>query len=386
MDDSRTILHVDMDAFYAAVEVRENPSLRGKPILVGGSGNHGVVSTASYEARVFGCRSAMPMATARRLCPEAIVVRVNFPLYREVSNQVFGIFERYTQQIQSISLDEAFLDVTGSRRLFGDGPTIARAIRAAIFDETRLTASVGVAPNKFLAKLASDLNKPDGLTIITPQNLDTILPPLSIGRIWGIGQKTAQRLNGLGIKTIGDLRTRDAAWFDQHLGSWGARVRELIHGIDDRPVESDREAKSIGHEETFGTHLIEKAAVRDVLLQQAEAVGMRVRRQRLFAGSISVKIRFGQFQTITRSRALANPTDLTRDFYEAAIELFDRWATDHFQPIRLIGLQASQFGHEAQMNLFTQPESERQKRVDQAVDVIKNRFGKTAIHRGKPAN
>ena len=243
-----------MDAFYAAVEVRENPELRGKPILVGGSGNHGVVSTASYEARVFGCHSAMPMVTARRLCPQAIVVPVNFKLYHEVSDHVFGIFERYTTQIQSISLDEAFLDVTGTARLFGDGPTIARVIRESIHKETRLTASVGVAPNKFLAKLASDLNKPDGLTIITRETVDTILPPLAIGRIWGIGRKTAERLNGLGIRTIGDLRTRDAVWFEQHLGSWGARVLELIHGIDERPVESDSQAKSIGQEQTFGPH------------------------------------------------------------------------------------------------------------------------------------
>ena len=313
LDASRTILHVDMDAFFASVEQRDNPELRGKPVLVGGKGGRGVVSAASYEARPFGCRSAMPMSQALRLCPQAIVVGVNGRRYREVSDQVFAIFERYTDRIQPISVDEAFLDVTGSRRLFGSGEKIAADIRAAIQRELQLTASVGVAPNKFLAKLASDLDKPDGLTVITSQNIDTVLPPLSVSRIWGIGAKTENWLARLGIKTIGDLRTREPAWFDQHLGSWGTRIRELIHGIDNREVHSDDSAKSIGHEQTFGVDVIEKAHVRDVLLGQAEAVGLRLRRHKLFAGGVQVKIRFGDFKTITRSRTTPAPTDTTSD-------------------------------------------------------------------------
>ena len=384
LDDSRTILHVDMDAFYASVEVLDHPEYRGKPLLVGGTGDRGVVSAASYEARVFGCHSAMPMGQARRLCPHAICVRVNMPRYRDVSDRVFGIFERFTTQIQPLSVDEAFLDVTGSRRLFGDGPTIARTIRAAIKTDIGLTASVGVAPNKFLAKLASDLNKPDGLTVITRNTVDTILPPLPINRIWGIGQVSAARLNGLGVRTIGDLRGRSPEWFDQHLGSWGRRVRELIHGIDDRPVESDEQAKSIGHEETFGTNLIETDAVRSVLLEQAEAVGLRLRRHKLFAGGLTVKIRFGDFKTITRSKTFTNPVDTTTDLYDAAVGLFDAWARDDFQPVRLIGMQATTLSRQAQLGLFTQPQSEKQRKIDGTLDAIKTRFGKSSIGRGRP--
>ncbi|MGC4030610.1 MAG: DNA polymerase IV [Tepidisphaeraceae bacterium] len=385
MPDDRTILHVDMDAFFAAVEVRDDPSLKGKPLLVGGTGNRGVVSTASYEARTFGCHSAMPMSQARRLCPQAIVLKPSFSKYREASNRVFGIFERFTHQIQPLSVDEAFLDVTGSRRLFGDGPTIATAIRQAIRDEVKLTGSVGVAPNKFLAKLASDLNKPDGMTVITRDTVDTILPPLPITRIWGIGKVSAARLNGLGVRTIGDLRARSPEWFDQHLGSWGRRMRDLIHGIDDRPVHSDADAKSIGHEETFGENLIDPDAVRAVLLEQAEAVGMRLRKNALFTGGVTVKIRFGDFKTITRSKALPNSVNTSVDLYAAGLALFDEWARLGFQPVRLVGLQAHSLVRTAQLDLFAQPASERQQKVDAALDAIKTRFGKDAIGRGRPS-
>ena len=373
-----------MDAFFASIAMRDDPSLGGKPVLVGGIGPRGVVSAASYEARVFGCHSAMPMARARLLCPQAICVKVDGPRIRAASEQVFNIFGRYTEQIQPLSVDEAFLDVTGSLRLFGDGVTIAQSIRAAIKKEVRLTGSVGVAPNKFLAKLASDLNKPDGLTVITRETVDTILPPLSINRIWGIGNVAASRLNGLGVRTIADLRARTPEWFDQHLGSWGRRVNELIHGIDERPVESDSQAKSIGHEQTFGTNLIETDAVRAILLEQAEAVGMRLRRHKLFAGGVTVKIRFGDFKTITRSLVLPQPADTSADLYRAALSLFDTWAREGFQAVRLIGMQATHLSKEAQLGLFTQPANEKQRKLDGALDVIKNRFGKTSIHRGRP--
>jgi DNA polymerase-4 len=304
------------------------------------------------------------------------------PRYAEVSRLVFDLFDTVTPLVEPLSIDEAFLDVTGSERLFGSGSDIAAAIRRDIKAEVHLTASVGVAPNKFLAKLASDLDKPDGLTVITNETIDTILPPLSIGRVWGIGPKTANRLAGLGLKTIADLRRMDAEWFDQHFGSWGQRIRQLIHGIDNRIVERDDEAKSIGHEQTFGTDLVEPEHIREVLLEQAEAVGLRVRRYGRFAGSVQVKIRFGDFQTITRSKTLANPTDATADLYAAAKDLFDTWARDHFQPVRLIGMQASQFTRQAQLDLFTHVKNERQREVDKTLDVIKNRFGKTKIHRG----
>jgi DNA polymerase-4 len=375
-----------MDAFFAAIEQRDNPALRGKPILVGGTGPRGVVSTASYEARPYGCRSAMPMSRALAMCPHAIVVPVNGKRIREASQQVFTILGEFTDRVQPVSVDEAFLDVTGCERLLGDGEQIARDIRRRIAAETRLTASVGVAPNKFLAKLASDLNKPDGLTVITRDTVDQILPPLSVRRIWGIGPKAAAKLESLGVKTIGDLQARSGDFLNRMLGSWGDRVNELIHGIDERPVESDDTAKSIGQEETFGVDLIEKEHLRFVLLEQAEAVGARMRRQGLLAGNVTVKIRFGDFKTVTRSRQLTTPTDTTQDLYDAATALFDRWADEHFQPVRLIGLQASSFSKTAQLDLFEQPRRERQKRVDSAVDAIKTRFGKTAIRRGQSMN
>lgn len=325
----------------------------------------------------------MPMIRARRLCPHAIVVSGSHGKYREVSRQVFAILGRFSDRVQPLSVDEAFLDVTGCQRLFGTGEQIARDIRSAIQRETQLTASVGVAPNKFLAKLASDLNKPDGLTIITLETIDTILPPLPITRIWGIGDKTAARLHALGMRTFGDLRRMEPAWFTQHMGSWGPRVRELIHGIDDRPVETDDQAKSIGQEQTFGIDLTDPDHLRDVLLEQAESVGERVRRQRLSAGRVTVKIRFGDFQTITRSHTLSTPTDLTRDIYIAARDLFDDWAQRQFQPVRLIGLQTGQFTRQAQLDLFQHAEQERLRKVDQAVDAIKARFGQGAIGRGR---
>lgn len=386
IDETRRILHVDMDAFFAAVEQRDDPSLRGKPVLVGGAKDgRGVVSTASYEARIFGCRSAMSMGEAMRRCPHAVVVRPDFRKYKIASQLAGAVMRTYTDMVEPVSIDEAFLDVTASQRLFGDGVAIARKIRAGIFAATQLTASVGVAPNKFLAKLASDMNKPDGLTVITADTVDAIMIPLPIGRLWGVGAKTAARLNGLGFKTIGDLRRMDEAWFDQHLGSWGGRLRQLIHGIDGRPVESHGDAKSIGQEQTFGKNVVDAEVLRGVLLHQAETVARKLRRSQLFAGCVSVKIRFGDFQTITRARTLDVRTDLTLPIYEAAKALFDAWAADSFQPVRLIGVQAKELSREAQLGLFQQRRSEQQKGVETALDAITAKFGAAAIGRASLA-
>ena len=379
----RTILHVDMDAFFASVEQRDNPALRGVPVIVGGTGGRGVVCAASYEARPFGCRSAMPMSQALRLCPHAIVVPVRGGHYRDVSRQVFTILERFTDRVQPVSVDEAFLDVTGCQQLFGPGPTIARMIRHDIQRQLQLTASVGVAPNKFLAKLASDLNKPDGLTVITPDTIDTILPPLSVGRIWGVGAKTADRLARLGIKTIADLRTRDARWFCDHLGAWGERIKDLIHGIDERPVESDGDAQSVGHEHTFGANATDPDFIRSTLLDQAQDVGTRLRRYGLFAGTVQVKIRYGDFVTTTRSRQLPVPTDVTTELYTSACDVFNTWAAESFQPVRLIGLQAQNLSREPQLDLFSHVQTEKLQKVDRTLDAIQSRFGKDVIRRAK---
>jgi DNA polymerase-4 len=379
----RAILHVDMDAFFASVEQLDDPALRGKPVLVGHDGPRGVVAAASYESRVFGCRSAQPVAVAKRLCPHAIVVPGRFHRYREVSRQVFEILNEATPAVEPLSIDEAFLDVTGSLRLLGSAEQIASLLKARIRAVTQLTASVGVAPNKFLAKLASDMDKPDGLTVIRPDNAEAILSPLPVGRIFGVGPVAERRLNGLGVRTIGDLRKIDPAALARRVGDdEAARYRRLALGQDDRPVVPDHEAKSVGQEETFGQDLADPQAVRDVLLRQAEEVGARVRRHGFFAGAVVVKIRFGDFQTITRRTTLPRPTDATADMWQAARELFDRWAASAFQPVRLIGVAATAFGSpDGQLDLFASGANDKQRRLDAAVDKINAKFGKQAVRR-----
>jgi DNA polymerase-4 len=379
----RQILHVDMDAFFAAVEQLDFPELRGKPVLVGGSRKRGVVSTASYEARVFGCRSAMPMAQALRLCPQAIVQKGRYARYREISDKVFSIFDRFTPAVESVGIDEAFLDVTGSFRLFGDGESIAKQIRKAIRAETGLAASVGVAPNKFLAKLGSDLNKPDGLAVITPETLDAILGPLSISRIWGVGAKTAKKLEGLNIKTIGDLRAMDEPFFDRFFGEWGERVYQLIRGIDDREVTGDHEAKSIGQEQTFHDNIHDPDVLRGILLEQVEEVGARLRRKGRCSAGLSLKIRYGDFKTITRSRKLDTPTDVTQVIWQAALGLFDEWAREHLAPLRLLGMQCTHLTESGQLPLFGREKIEKQQRLDRAVDSINQKFASTPVQRAR---
>ncbi len=381
MELPRLILHVDMDAFFASVEMLDDPKLRGRPVLVGHDGSRGVVSAASYEARVFGCRSAQPMIVAKRLCPHAVVVPVRFERYREVSRKVFSIFESITPIVEPLSIDEAFLDVTASQRLFGDGVAMARHIKQQIKTQTGVTGSVGVAPNKFLAKLASDLEKPDGLTVITPENLDAVLCPLPIEKIWGIGPKTAERLHAMNVRTIADLRRSNSDALTRRVGEEGDRYHRLAFGIDDRPVRPDREAKSIGQEQTFGTNLTDPEFVRSVLLEQAEEVAARLRRHGLHAKSVTVKIRFGDFQTITRQTTLETAVATTTPIYQAACGLFDTWAKQ-FQPVRLIGISAGGLGSpESQLDMFPDPNTQREQRLEATLDSINARFGKSTLRR-----
>jgi len=380
----RSILHVDMDAFFASVEQLDNPALRGKPVLVGGTGPRGVVSAASYEARVFGCRSAQPMAVALRHCPQAIVVKGHYHRYREISAQVFSIFERYTPLIEPLSIDEAFLDVTGSLRALGSAEHMAQEIRAAVQAETGITCSVGVAPNKFLAKLASDMNKPDGMTIIRAQDVDAMLAPMPVGRIWGIGPKTAGRLHDLNLRTVADLRRLSNESLERLFGSDGEHYRRLIHGLDDRPVTPDRDAKSIGQEQTFGVDLQDQDQLRDVLFTQSEEVARRLRKNSLYARGVTVKIRYGDFQTITRQATLAESTDLTTTLFEAARALFDTWATESFRPVRLIGMAAKALSPSAgQLALFPDPTNKKQRKLDSVVDQINQKIGKGAVRRAR---
>lgn len=381
---ARCILHVDMDAFFAAVEQRDHPELRGRPVLVGSDRPRGVVAAASYEARKFGCHSAQPMVIARRLCPQAVIVSAGFARYRAVSNEIFEILHGFTPVVEPLSIDEAFLDVTDSRRLLGSGEQIAIAIRQRIFNQTKLTASVGVAENKFLAKLASDLNKPDGLTVITPENLEEVLSPLPVGRIWGIGPKAAKKLEGMNLKTIGDLRRMTAGWFTDHFGSDGEHYRRLVFGLDDRPVQGDAQAKQISQEVTFEVDLADAEEVRGVLLEQVEQVARRLRRHGLLAGGVTLKIRYGDFQTITRSMTAVEPTDVTAELWRMGLDVFNRWADRGFQPVRLIGFAARSLTSERpQAMLFEDPAGMRQKRVDQVVDAITHRLGPGAIRRGR---
>lgn len=379
----RAILHVDMDAFFAAIAVRDDPSLRGKAVLTGGAGPRGVVTTASYEARVFGCHSAMPMAQARRLCPHAVVVKVSGESIREASRGLFTILDDFSPLVQPLSVDEAFLDVTGQRRLMGGPVEIARKLKERVRDELRLTASVGVAFNKFLAKLASDLEKPDGLTVITRENLDEVLLPLPVSKIWGVGPATQRSLERRSIRTVADLRRHSLEELQQWFGDFGERFYRLSRGLDDRPVHPDRTAKSIGQERTFGADLPSAEDVRPFLLDEVEQVGRRVRQHGFRATGVTVKIRFGDFQTITRAAKLDRPTDLTDELWHAARGLFDRWASSSFQPVRLIGATATGLtcGPE-QLDLFADPQREKRQQVDQTLDRIAERFGKGAIHRG----
>ncbi len=384
--DQRAILHVDMDAFFTAIAVLDDPSLKGKPVLVGGGGPRGVLSTASYEARRFGCRSAMPTAVALRLCPHAVLVNVPGQRIREVSAKLFDILDRVSPLVQPLSCDEAFIDATGSQRLLGHPQVIARDIKQQIKDELKLTASVGVAPNKFLAKLASDLQKPDGLTVIPPDTtkIQAILDPLPVGKMWGVGPATEAKLHQRGVRTFADLRQLTEQQLQRDTGEDASRLYNLSRGIDARPVVPEREAKSVGHEQTFREDLADADHVRAVMLTQAEDVARRLRHKQLLASGVTVKIRFGNFQTITRSTTLEQPTDLTDELYRPALALFNTWARGSFQPVRLIGVQAGPLTHEApQQDLFTDPRREKIRQVEETLDQIKDRFGKRAVHRGQ---
>ncbi|MFN4243227.1 MAG: DNA polymerase IV [Tepidisphaerales bacterium] len=387
MNAGRCILHVDMDAFYAAVERLDDPSLAGKPLLVGGRDGRGVVCAASYEARVFGCRSAMPMAQALRLCPHAVVRPVRFDRYREVSRQIHTVFERFTPDIEPLALDEAFLDLTASLRALGPALDLARQLKRNILRETGCTASVGISYCKFLAKLASDLEKPDGLVVLTADDVETRLPALPVTRIWGVGPAVARRLADLAVHTIGELRNADPRLLASRLGRLAPRLLDLAHGRDDRPVVTDRRAKSIGHEHTFFDPLMTRAAAETELLAAVEHVAFRLRRAGRAAPGVTVKLRTTDYRTLTRSTTLPLATDVTAELYDAARAAFATWADTHFEPMRLLGVQLHPLHDSPQQALFDlspRGDHDRQARVDAATDRIRQRFGPRAIRRLGP--
>jgi len=379
----RKILHVDMDAFYASVEQRDDPALRGKPVAVGGN-TRGVVAAASYEARVFGIRSAMPMRDALRRCPNLRRVAPRMSHYQEVSKQVFEIFREFTPIVEGLSLDEAFLDVTGSLQLFGDEVSIAKKIKRRILEATSLSASVGVAPNKLIAKIASDLDKPDGLVVVTERNLRKILDPLPVKVIPGIGKETLSRLHRVSIHTVADLRCAEDRDIDPIFGRFAARARERAAGIDTRPVLSLRKDKSISSEETFDTDLSTHKDLKRQLLKLAERTAGRLRAKDLVAGTIQIKIRRDDFATYTRQCAMRPPVSGTEPVYRAATQLLDDWLSENpGANIRLLGVGGSELGRDSQPDLFAPAKTPGGSQLDQAVDEIRDKFGDLSVERAR---
>lgn len=376
----RQILHIDMDAFFASVEQLDDPSLRGKPVLVGGAARRGVVAAASYEARVFGARSAMPMAEALRRCPQAIVVQPKRGRYEEVSATVFDVFHRYTPLVEGLSIDEAFLDVTGSQSLFGDGEAIAKRIRADVREATGgLTCSAGVASCKFAAKIASDMNKPDGLTLVGP-DVAAFLAPLPLERMWGIGPKTAPMLRRLGFVTIGDLAKANEAALERVLGSWGAEVGRLARGDDAREVEADRDAKSIGAESTYEEDLTTREEIARTLLAHASRVAERLTEAELSARVVVVKIKYADFMLLTRRVTLVEPASDTNTIHAAAVDLLSRFPLDGAR-VRLTGVAAHDLvpAGGIQPTLFPDPAAAKRREVQSVLLSAKDRFGGQAL-------
>ncbi len=379
-----TILHVDLDAFFAAVEQRDRPELRGLPVVVGGGGGadrRGVVSAASYEARRFGVHSAMPLRTAAALCPDAVFLPVDGARYAAVSRQVMAILGRFTPRVEQISIDEAFLDVAGSEALFGPPEAIAVAIKAAIREEIGLTASVGVAATKLVAKVASDLRKPDGLVVVPAGDEAAFLAPLPIGRLWGVGEKTRVALEDFGVRTIGDLAAIPPDALRRRFGEHGAQLADRARGIDPSPVAEPQDARSVSHEHTFDVDTGDREEIERTLLALSEGVATRLRAAGLRAGTVAVKVRDSAFVTHTRQRALAEPTDLADPIWQASREL----ARPLLRGIRvrLLGVAARNFAEPAQLPLFAADEDERQRRAVEAVDAIRRRFGPKAMTRAR---
>ena len=378
----RAVLHVDMDAFYASVEERDNPDLAGKPVIVGGTSGRGVVAAASYAVRKFGVHSAMPMHTALRLCPHAVGIRPRMQRYHEISAQVFEIFHEVTPLVQGLSLDEAFLDVTASQHLFGDPPSIARRIKARIRERTGLTASVGVATNKLVAKISSDLAKPDGLTVVPQERIREVLDPLSVRRLPGLGRKTGIKVQEAGIHTFAELRMASDALLWPLFGRYTQRVRERAAGIEDRPVLIDLEDKSLSAEDTFDTDISDPGVLRTQLRRIADLACERLRRKRLMTGCIGVKIRRHDFVTATRQRSVAPPTHDGRTIANVANELMARWLAEHAgAKLRLLGVVLTDLSPASQLSLF-EAAAPHSTRLDATLDEAQTRFGDRALRRG----
>jgi DNA polymerase-4 len=382
MHAPRAILHVDMDAFYASVEVHDDPQLRGKPLIVGGTSARGVVAAASYEVRRFGVHSAMPISHALRLCPQAICVPPRMSRYAQVSRQVFAVFHEFTPLVAGLSLDEAFLDVTESQSLKGDAVCIARDIKLLIRERTGLTASVGVAPNRLVAKIASDLDKPDGLTVVTNERIHAVLDPLPVARLPGLGRKKGDAVLAAGIATLGELRFASDAVLWPLFGRETQRMRERAGGVDERAVTADWQERSVSAEETFASDIDAAPRLRSELLQLSDRTAARLRSRQLSAGCVTVKIRRHDFTTQTRQRRLTPPSNDSQQLGAAATALLDVWLQEHpGARIRLLGVGASDLETAEQQDLFRSTAPAQASQLDATLDRIRSRFGNTALTR-----
>jgi DNA polymerase-4 len=389
----RYILHADMDAFYASIEQRDHPELRGRPVIVGANSARGVVAAASYEARKFGVRSAMPGFRARALCPEGVFLPANIARYAEVSEEVHRVFREFTPEIEPIALDEAFLDITGSERLFGGPRELATRLKRLVFERTALSITVAVAPNKLVAKIACTLAKPDGLRVVTPGEVRALLEPLPLRRLWGVGPVLGEKLGRLGLKTFADLVRYDPPQLCRELGDRAIELQALAAGIDTSPVISERAAKSIGEENTFETDTLEREKVSAVLTAHADEVARRLRRSGYVGQTVTLKIKLGTarrrrearvgegdepvYPLLTRSKTLRAATDDGRIIREIALQLWD--AAGIQEPVRLLGVSVSQLTPSAQtqLELFAQGRPKRE--LGRALDAIRERFGRDAI-------
>jgi DNA polymerase IV len=382
----RTILHVDMDAFFASVEVLDDPRLKGRPVIVGGTPEgRGVVSAASYEAREYGVRSAMSAARAVRLCPDGVFVRPRGHRYAEISGQIFDIFQSVTPLVEPLSVDEAFLDVTGCQRLFGDGVAIGHMIKDRIADEIGLVASVGLASNKFLAKVASDLEKPDGFVEVPRDDIQGFLDPLSVSRLWGVGPRSRDILSSLGVSTVHDLRLCPEVRLLSRLGErQTAHISALAVGRDDRPVVPDHDAKSIGHEVTFSEDVADHDHLLDVLDQLVDKTARRLRRAGVKARTVQLKARYSDFTTKTRATTLPEPSDATQVVRDTARHLLENQLDRRGRPLRLIGISTRNFATDEplQQELFPDQSAVRDREIDGLMDEAVDRWGRSALTRG----
>ena len=376
----RTVIHFDMDAFFASVEQLDNPDLRGQPVLVGARSRRGVVTAASYEARPTGVRSAMSMVEALRRCPHAVVVPPRRARYSELSGRVFEVFRRYTPLVEGLSVDEAFLDVTGSRTLFGEGPEIARLIKEDVCAEIGLTGSAGVASNKFVAKIASDVDKPDGLTVVPAGGEGEFLAPLPLERMWRVGPKARVRLRAAGLQTIGDLARADLRTLEQLMGSWGPVARELARGIDERPVVVGAPPKSLGSETTFEQDLTAIDALLKPILRQSMQVADRLVNRGLWAQVVTLKLKYGDHRIRTRQARLSRAVSDTDAIFQAASELLSRFEAIE-DGVRLTGVSVSSLTKEPDAELFPDLERERRERLAATTRALRERFGSAGVTR-----